>query len=154
MSVPIRFPAASVRLTISRVAIVLVIAVIAGCASRQRAPVEDRAAASAKPPATAPAAGAAPQAPEVAAPTYTVKRGDTLYQIALDAGLDYRDLAAWNNIDNVNLIRVGQVLRLTAPGTETTAAVSSSGVTTAPLRATPSIVESKPGATPPATAAS
>ena len=39
---------------------------------------------------------------------YTVKRGDTLYQIALDHGLDYRELAAWNNIENVNVIRVGQ----------------------------------------------
>ena len=38
------------------------------------------------------------------------------YQIALDHGLDYRELAAWNNIENVNVIRVGQVLRLTAPG--------------------------------------
>ena len=28
-------------------------------------------------------------------------------QIALDHGLDYRELAAWNNIENVNLIRVG-----------------------------------------------
>jgi lipoprotein NlpD len=73
-----------------------------------------------------------------------VKRGDTLYQIALDSGLDYRELAAWNNLENVNVIRVGQVLRLTAPGSE--AAVSPSGVTTAPLRTAPSIVESKPGA--------
>ncbi len=46
--------------------------------------------------------------------TYIVKRGDTLYAIALDHGLDYRELAAWNNIENVNLIRVGQVLRLAA----------------------------------------
>jgi lipoprotein NlpD len=50
------------------------------------------------------------------APTYTVKRGDTLAQIALDNGLDYREVAAWNNLDNPHLIRVGQVLRLTAPG--------------------------------------
>ena len=46
--------------------------------------------------------------------TYTVKRGDTLHAIALDHGLDYRELVAWNNIDNANLIRVGQVLRLPA----------------------------------------
>ena len=50
------------------------------------------------------------------APTYTVKRGDTLAQIALDNGLDYRDLAAWNSIENPNVIRVGQVLVLAAPG--------------------------------------
>ena len=28
-------------------------------------------------------------------------------QIALDHGLDYRELAAWNNIENINVIRVG-----------------------------------------------
>ena len=50
------------------------------------------------------------------APTYTVKRGDTLYKIALDNGLDYRELAAWNAIENINVIREGQSLRLTAPG--------------------------------------
>ena len=44
-----------------------------------------------------------------------MKRGDTLHQIALDYGLDYRELAAWNNIENANLIRVGQVLRLPRP---------------------------------------
>ena len=58
---------------------------------------------------------AAPE-PDWRPQTYTVKRGDTLHQIALDYGLDYRELAAWNNIENPNLIRVGQVLRLAAPG--------------------------------------
>ncbi|HPT50735.1 MAG TPA: peptidoglycan DD-metalloendopeptidase family protein [Accumulibacter sp.] len=47
---------------------------------------------------------------------YTVKKGDTLYSIALDNGLDYKELAAWNNIENPNLILVGQVLRVKAPG--------------------------------------
>ncbi|HTS51660.1 MAG TPA: LysM domain-containing protein, partial [Burkholderiales bacterium] len=43
---------------------------------------------------------------------YTVKRGDTLYSVALDAGLDYKDLAAWNQLDDPNVIKVGQQLRL------------------------------------------
>ena len=46
---------------------------------------------------------------------YTVKRGDTVYGIALDAGLDYKELAAWNQLDDANVIRVGQQLRLRAP---------------------------------------
>ena len=45
-----------------------------------------------------------------------MKRGDTLAQIALDNGLDYRELAAWNSLENPNVIRVGQVLVLAAPG--------------------------------------
>jgi lipoprotein NlpD len=44
-----------------------------------------------------------------------VKRGDTVYSIALDAGLDYRELAAWNQPDDANVIRVGQQLRLRPP---------------------------------------
>ena len=72
-------------------------------------------------------------------PTYTVKRGDTLYQIALDNGLDYRELAAWNNIENINVIRVGQVLRLDGAGRATAAGEAGPGVTTAPLRTAPPV---------------
>lgn len=46
---------------------------------------------------------------------YTVKRGDSLYRIALDNGQDHRDIAAWNNITNVNAIKEGQVLRIAPP---------------------------------------
>src|SRR6185295_70936 len=129
-------------IVLRRAAIVLIIAALAGCASRTRAPVEDRGTAPARPsqpPVVAPAAAPPPGAPaaEAAGPTYTVKPRDTLFQIALDSGLDYRELAAWNNIENVNLIRVGQVLRLNAPGETPVLATdqASPGVTTAPLRA-------------------
>ena len=47
--------------------------------------------------------------------TYVVKRGDTLYNIALEHGLDHRDLARWNGITNPNSIEVGQVLRVRDP---------------------------------------
>jgi lipoprotein NlpD len=47
--------------------------------------------------------------------SYAVKKGDTLYSIALDHGLAYRDVAAWNGLTDPNVIRVGQSLRLTAP---------------------------------------
>lgn len=57
---------------------------------------------------------AAPQPDQPRPESYTVKAGDTLYSIALEFGLDYRELAAWNNIDPAK-IRVGQSLRLSAP---------------------------------------
>lgn len=125
--------------------------VVAGCASQRRAPVEDRTAApraSAPPPAAAPApaAAGAPQGVGEGVPTYVVKRGDTLLKVALDAGLDYRELAAWNNVENVNLIRVGQVLRLTPPGEPAPGSVASDGVVTTPLRSAPAVVESHPAA--------
>ena len=138
-----------------RIAALAFALLLAGCASHRPAPVEDRAPRAGPPPAAVPAvppvagAPAAPVAPPAPVPTYTVKRGDTLHQIALDTGLDYRELAAWNNIENANVIRVGQVLRLTAPGSENAAGMagaqdSATGVTTAPLRAPPAVVVAPP----------
>lgn len=46
---------------------------------------------------------------------YVVKKGDTLYSIALDYGLDYRELAAWNSLEDPGLIKIDQRLRLFAP---------------------------------------
>jgi lipoprotein NlpD len=46
---------------------------------------------------------------------YTVQAGDTLYSISFRAGLNYRDVAVWNNIDESYRIQSGQKLRLTAP---------------------------------------
>lgn len=44
--------------------------------------------------------------------TYTVREGDTLFSIAWRNDLDYRDLAAWNNIEDPSRIRPGQQLSL------------------------------------------
>jgi lipoprotein NlpD len=41
-----------------------------------------------------------------------VRPGDTLYSIAWESGRDYRELAAWNDIDPPYLIKPGQVIRL------------------------------------------
>jgi lipoprotein NlpD len=46
------------------------------------------------------------------APTYTVKRGDTLYTIAWRHKLDWQDLARWNAIGRDYVIHPGQVLKL------------------------------------------
>ncbi|HZX26819.1 MAG TPA: peptidoglycan DD-metalloendopeptidase family protein [Telluria sp.] len=56
--------------------------------------------------------------------TYTVHKGDTLIRIALDHGLNYRDLAAWNNLADPDDIKVDQVLRLEAPAHVATAPVA------------------------------
>ncbi len=89
---------------------VLAIAFVAGCAGPYRAPVVERSIG--RPSPAKPAAPAAEQRPE----SYTVKRGDTLYSIALDNGLDYRDVAAWNNITDPAAIKGGMVLRMRPPG--------------------------------------
>jgi len=109
-----------------------VVALLAGCMTRPAAPVIERQPfpelrTLSPPPEAVP--GRAPETP----PTYAVKRGDTLYQIALDHGLDYRELAAWNNIENVNVIRVGQMLALGPPGGTEAGAVTTPLVTGPPV---------------------
>ena len=46
---------------------------------------------------------------------YTVKKGDTLYRIALDFGQSYSELVTWNKLANPNDIKVDQVLRVAPP---------------------------------------
>ncbi len=102
----------------TRVALLVMVLFVAACAARRPAPVEDRAPA---PPAAPVVEAPAPPPPPPAAappkplPTHTVRRGETLVGIALQYGLDYRELAAWNNIVNPNVLAVGQVLVLGAP---------------------------------------
>jgi lipoprotein NlpD len=128
-------------------------ALVGACATRTPAPIVDRTTTAPALPAPSPAPiVAAPSAPSATPaplpapaaappPTYVVKRGDTLRQIANEVGVETRDLAAWNNIENVNVIRVGQALRLTPPGSEAAAAAvpPPPGTTITPLRAVPPV---------------
>ena len=121
----------------------------AGCMTRAPAPVVDRtpqpkAAAAAKPTAPAkPAARPGDTRPEF----YTVKPGDTLYSIALDHGVDYRELALWNGISNPASIRVGQPLRMMPPQAATTTAPlkSAPGVAARPLVGAPGVATGAAG---------
>ena len=101
---------------------------LAGCMTRPPAPVDERAPFPVFRPPPAPPPEP-PREAEIRVQTYVVKRGETLAQIALDHGLDYRQLAAWNNIENPNVIRVGQVLVLSPAGQ---GASAPSGVTMKP----------------------
>ena len=100
----------------TRLILVLLLPIIGGCASRAPAPVEDRgggAAAAVNP--VAPGVPAAQVAADSRITYHIVKKGETLYSIALDHGQDYKDVAAWNNLDNPSLIRIGQQLSVTPP---------------------------------------
>jgi lipoprotein NlpD len=99
-----------VRIAATRWTLVAAAALLgaAGCGSVSTpAPVDDRRAAAAPKPAPVPAAAPAGQ--------HIVKRGDTLYSIALEHGADYRDVAQWNKIEDPAKISIGQVLRVTPP---------------------------------------
>jgi lipoprotein NlpD len=99
--------------------------IVAGCASpTHKAPVEERARSGSthSAPAAAPnvvAAKPMPGAENAGKPGYyTVKPGDTVIRISLESGQNWRDIAAWNALDNPNLIEVGQVLRVVPPTAE------------------------------------
>jgi len=112
------------------------VASVAGCSVRTGAPVVDRAqertAAAAKP---AVAAKPAPRPGDARPEFHTVRKGDTLYSIALDHGLDYRELAQWNGVTETSVIGIGQQLRLSPPAAAPSAA--------APLKSAP-VVQARP----------
>lgn len=95
---------------------------LAACASNKPAPVADGS-----------AAGKTAAATAATGKSYVVKKGDTLHSIALDHGIDYRDLIIWNGIDNPNRIRVGQNLRVGPAGGTGTQSVAPSGAVVQPI---------------------
>lgn len=128
-----------------RVAASLMVAgVVAGCASSTPAPVVDRPSTTTAPTAPLPRAQQTPTpgstatapSPSAGSQIYVVKRGDTLYSIALDNGLDYRELALWNRLDDPSRIQVGQTLRLMPPEERSAVQVGSSRA--------PGSIESRP----------
>jgi lipoprotein NlpD len=133
------------------VALVGALMLIGGCATpRSPAPVEDRNVSARAPAAAASAPAQMPAAVIVAAPDpaklapgsenagkpgyYTIKPGDTMIRIGLETGQNWKDLVKWNNLDNPNIIEVGQVLRVAPPSAD-------AGVTTRPVA--PARVETK-----------
>lgn len=57
---------------------------------------------------------------------YKVQSGDTLYRIALEHGQDYKDIVAWNNIQDPNHIVKGSVLRVAPPDSTTKTTITNS----------------------------
>ncbi|HEY8355991.1 MAG TPA: peptidoglycan DD-metalloendopeptidase family protein, partial [Ramlibacter sp.] len=87
-------------------------------------------------PSAAPAVVALPGAENAGRPGYyTVKPGDTLIRIALENGQNWRDVARWSNLDNPNVIEVGQVLRVAPPGPVPPTVTAQAGVPLPPAGA-------------------
>ncbi|AJE99519.1 LysM peptidoglycan-binding domain-containing protein [Pandoraea apista] len=127
-----------------RVASVLLLSMLAACASRQvGAPVVDRTVGGTTTDSNVP--GAAPVVDNTPVPAgfYRVKPGDRLYRIALENGQNYRDIARWNNIQNPDQIEVGQVLRVKPPAGDTGTPLP------APVAGTPSSASNNPASVPP-----
>jgi lipoprotein NlpD len=141
---------------------------VAGCstATRGPAPVEDRGTMNQAPAATAagPVIGPnglpitdangkpLPGVENLGKPGYyAVRPGDTIRRIASETNQNWRDLVRWNNLDNPDLIEVGQVLRVIPP-------VAGAAVAAAPATSTPPVASpgasAAAGAAAPAAAAS
>ena len=156
------------RSWVTGIALVLSL-VIAGCAApRGPAPVEDRGTMSKAPSATP----TTPGGPLITTDAngkplagienygkpgyYAVRPGDTIRRIGTDTGQRWQDVAKWNNLDNPDLIEVGQVLRVIPPGSTAVAggpgSTDASGVITRPV-VPQSTIGGPPPATGPATAA-
>ena len=136
-------------LSIRHFLVLPIVATLAACAANRPAPVSDARPASPIASTLVGTASIVKPAPS-AAPVEMVKqhiiqKGDTLISVALANGLDYRELAAWNNIVNPNVIRLGEVLRLAPPGS--VAAASEQAQPGSPV-ATPLIITPVPSATP------
>ena len=143
--------------------------IAAGCSSQSlnRAPVEDRGTNVARMPAATPEAADAKLLPgyeNAGKPGYyTVRPGDTMIRIGLESGQNWRDIVRWNNLENPNIIEVGQVLRVTQPVNDPTQVVtrpvlpaspgSLAGVATPPLAAASRPASAPAASAPPAVAA-
>ncbi|SAK53096.1 peptidase [Caballeronia catudaia] len=143
------------RAAIASMTLVTAIAAgLAGCTSTPRtpAPIVENSALSAPPvvQSTSPSVTPAPVVPlgpatgaaaSVEPGFYRVKPGDTLYAISRNFKQKPADLAKWNNLPESRQVNVGQVLRVTQPGTSApssaAAASTPSKIAQPPLLPTP-----------------
>jgi lipoprotein NlpD len=135
--------------------------VIAGCAApRGPAPVEDRGTMTRAP-------SAAPGGPLITTDAsgkplpgienygkpgyYTVRPGDTIRRIGNETGQSWQNIVRWNNLENPDLIEVGQVLRVIPPVGPASGATSlatapapAEGVVTKPVAPPSAVVPTAP----------
>ena len=129
----------------------IVATALAGCTttSTSRAPVEDRSAQGngTRPPVDP---STLPGYENMGKPGYyTVRKGDTIMRIALEAGQYWRDIIAWNNLSDPNVIEVGQVLRVVPPVGSAPTAVAAAP---ASARTTPATAPNAAAVVPPSAA--
>ena len=146
-----------------RLLIACLFALLASCSNNPPAPVIDRMPDSRpKPPVNKPASNK--PLPTNSAikdwrpDSHVVKKGDTLFGIGLEYGVDYKEIAAANNIAPPYPIKIGQVIDLISFKTKTAPVVDASktaadkteagskedGVVITPMKTEPAVVADKP----------
>jgi lipoprotein NlpD len=130
---------------IVKILILVLLAVSLGACNKTLAPVEDR--------STARTGQAIP-----ASGYYRVKRGDSLHAIAFNYGLDWRDIARWNEIRAPYVIHPDQTLRLSAEKPRAAVTTRAAGppptVSERAVERSPSASTPRPAKTPPAATSS
>ena len=135
----------------------LCFSIFTACESNPPAPVIDRMP-NTKPkppvsnPATKPVAKAVSKNSELGndwrPDSHIVKKGDTLFGIGLEYGVDYKEIAAANNIAPPYPIKIGQMIDLKSFKTKTAHAAEASksedGVVITPMKTEPAVVGDKP----------
>ena len=98
--------------TVNLLAAAMVLVLLASCkaSGNRKAPVEERDGSVRKPQATGKKQSL--RDTDTRPPFYVVQKGDTLYSISFEYGLDYRDVAVQNNIENPSAIQIGQQIKL------------------------------------------
>jgi lipoprotein NlpD len=136
--------------------VALFVLLLSACESNPPAPVIDRQPQSSKSPTTS--ASDAPKSNQTSKATtgkdwrpdtYTVKKGDTLFSIGLEYGLEYKEIAAANNISEPYPIQIGQKLNLAGVKAKSEAAdtnlteqnASEDGVVITPIKTDSAVVE-------------
>ena len=124
---------------------------LAACESNPPAPVIERtpqATKSKPPPQPKPVAGVKDWRPD----SHIVKKSETLFGIGLEYGLDYKEIAAANNITAPYPIKIGQKIDLSSFKTKSATALetnkseaskSDDGVVITPMKAEPAVIGDK-----------
>lgn len=126
---------------------------LAACESNPPAPVIERTPQTSKPklpPQSKPVAGAKDWRPD----SHLVKKGETLFGIGLEYGLDYKEIAAANNIAAPYPIKIGQKIDLSGFKTKPTTATETNkseasknndDVVITPMKTEPAVIGDKVG---------
>jgi lipoprotein NlpD len=131
--------------------VVFLITLLAACESNPPAPVIERTPQTSKP--KLPEAKTTPAANSSASKdwrpdSHIVKKGETLFAIGLEYGVDYKEIAVANNIAPPYPIQIGQKLNLASfknkPATAAEPASTEDGVVVSPIKTDSVVTEAKP----------
>ena len=103
------------KIFVIRLSLVVVVAAMSGCSSSgSYAPIVERGVTVKKSTTqvTTPANRTTSKNADARTQAYVIQKGDTLYSISFSYGLDYREVAEANGIQNHDLIQVGSELRI------------------------------------------